>query len=72
MKLALTSNVTFFKVLISYTADITYYTDIATSFLSILRAPFLTYFFHLISTPLVPYYGSVFYYAWEKTHLPGF
>ena len=35
MKLALTSNVTFFKVWISYATDITYNTDIATSFLGI-------------------------------------
>ena len=35
MKLALTSNVTFFKVWISYATDITHNTDIATSFLGI-------------------------------------
>ena len=72
MKLALTSNVTFFKVWISYATNITYNTDVAYIFPQFIKCPL----FYLLFSFDINTSGSILrlclLLCMRKTHLPGF
>lgn len=69
MKLALTSNVTFFKVWISYATNITYNTDVAYIFPQFIKCPLFYLLFFIWYQHLWFHITALFSTMHEKKHI---